>query len=229
MNRIVKIVMLLAMTISCETDVIAQSTLLSAIRGEVPERDSTNIEYSRKAMNESEIKFLKERAAMKVAMLNDYIKFMADKSDTEKNRLTYRKMALGLFIAGGGSYIKNGMEVDGVVMEVTSTNRSKPRRRLMRDYFTGLINLKYQQVEIRSTDVAKIKVSDLKEIGDGLYECTCYFDQYFRGKRGDGNDYIDLTRKKVTCRIRKWQTPEGDEYEVLLGDVTALSTKRLYE
>ena len=174
---------------------------------------------------------LKRRAAEKVGMMNDYIQFMADKKKSLSSRKIYKDKALNLFIGLGDAYEEDGRMKKGVVMETTSLYRKTPLRRLMRDYFTGLMNLKYTQVDIESTEAAGMKVSNLKKIAeteDGtVYECTCYFDQAFIGYIDGVPKYKDITRKKVTCRIIAEDTVEGEEYTVMLGDVTALDTKRL--
>ncbi len=174
---------------------------------------------------------LKRRVAEKVGMMNDYIQFMADKKKTLNTRKIYKDKALNLFIGLGNAYEEDGRPKDGVVMETTSLYRKTPLRRLMRDYFTGLMNLKYTQVDIESTEAASMKVSNLKKIAeteDGtVYECTCYFDQAFIGYIDGVPQYKDITRKKVTCRIIAEDTVEGEEYTVMLGDVSAIDTKRL--
>lgn len=174
---------------------------------------------------------LKRRAAEKVGMMNDYIQFMADKKKSLSSRKIYKDKALNLFIGLGNAYEEDGLTKKGVVMETTSLYRKTPLRRLMRDYFTGLMNLKYTKVDIESTEAAGMKVSNLKKIAeteDGtIYECTCYFDQAFIGYIDGVPQYKDITRKKVTCRIIAEDTVEGEEYTVMLGDVTALDTKRL--
>lgn len=183
--------------------------------------------------NMSKNEDLKRRAAECVAQMNDYIQFMSDKSKALKTRGVYRSEALNLFIAQGEAYEEettdefgNSQKIhkDGAMMEITSKFRRKPTHRLIKDYFTSLMNLRYSKVDIQSTDVAEIEVSNLKKVGDGHYTCTCYFEQAFCGYRDGRPVYKDITRKKVECHIFVLDTEEGEMYVVRLGDVTALET-----
>lgn len=112
-------------------------------------------------------------------------------------------------------------------MEVTSVNNTRPRAKLMRVYFNGLVNLTYQKVSIQSTEVSSIKVSNLQKVDNNLYVCTCYFDQVFIGYRDGIPIYKDMTRKKVKCYVEVQDAEDGLEYVVLLGDVHAIDTKRI--
>lgn len=175
----------------------------------------------------------KIRAAEKVALLCDYIEFIANPKKEYKERDEYKTMALNLFINKGNEYEEDGIYKKGVIMEVTSVWRKKPSQRLMKDYFTGLMNMRYSEVIIESTDVANITVSRLQQTeDDDMYVCTCYFEQAFCGIRDGKPVYKDITRKKVKCYVLKEivlddQGDEQVEYIVMLGDVTAMETKRI--
>lgn len=177
---------------------------------------------------------LKLRAAECVAQMNDYIQFMADPQKALKTRGVYRSEALNLFIAQGEAYEEETTDEfgrtqtihkEGVMMEITSKFRRRPTHRLIKDYFTALMNLRYSRVDIQSTDIGAIEVSNLKKVEDGHYTCTCYFEQAFCGYRDGRPVYKDITRKKVECHIFEIETIEGVMYIVRLGDVTALETR----
>lgn len=170
---------------------------------------------------------IKRRAAERVAQMNDYISFMADKSNDLETRQYNKKQALNLFAGRGYDYEENGIHKEGVRMEVTSVNNTRPRAKLMRVYFNGLVNLTYQKVSIQSTEVSSIKVSNLQKVDNNLYVCTCYFDQVFIGYRDGIPIYKDITRKKVKCYVEVQDAEDGLEYVVLLGDVHAIDTKRI--
>ena len=170
---------------------------------------------------------INRRAAERVAQMNDYISFMADKSNDLETRQYNKKQALNLFAGRGYDYEENGIHKEGVRMEVTSVNNTRPRAKLMRVYFNGLVNLTYQKVSIQSTEVSSIKVSNLQKVDNNLYVCTCYFDQVFIGYRDGIPVYKDITRKKVKCYVEVQDAEDGLEYVVLLGDVHAIDTKRI--
>lgn len=175
---------------------------------------------------------LKRRAAEKVGQLCDYIEFLANPQNEYKTRNYYKTKALNLFINKGEEYEEDGIYKKGVLMEVTSIWRKKPSQRLMKDYFTGLMNMRYSKVVIESTEVSNIEVSRLQQIDDDTYVCTCYFEQAFCGYRDGIPVYKDITRKKVKCYVVKEvilddQGGEQHEYMVMLGDVTALETRRV--
>lgn len=170
---------------------------------------------------------IKHTAAQRVAQMNDYISFMADKSNDMEIRQYYKKQALKLFVGRGYGYEENGVNKEGVRMEITSVNNTRPRSKLMRAYFNGLINLTYSKVSIQSTELASIKVSNLQKVDNNMYVCTCYFAQVFIGYRDGRAVYKDITRKKVKCYIEVQDVEDGpQEYVVLLGDVHAIDTKR---
>ena len=170
---------------------------------------------------------IKRTAAQRVAQMNDYISFMADKSNDMETRQYYKKQALNLFAGRGYNYEENGVNKEGVRMEITSVNNTRHRSKLMRVYFNGLMNLTYQKVSIQSTELASIKVSNLQKVDNNMYVCTCYFDQVFVGYRDGRPVYKDITRKKVKCYIEVQDVEGGpQEYVVLLGDVQAIDTKR---
>lgn len=170
---------------------------------------------------------IKRRAAEKVGLMNDYISYMANKKKSPKTRIYYKTKALRLFAGGGDSYEENGIQKEGVQMEVTSINRKTKSRRLMKTYFQSLIKLNYNDVQITSTDVADIKVSQLQRIGENLYVCTCYFEQAFIGYMDGRPVYKDITHKHVKCYVYAEETESGTEFMVLLGDVTADQTRKL--
>lgn len=182
------------------------------------------------AYTDQELKaIMEQRIQHKVAQMNDNISFMADKSKDLETRNYYREMALNLFIEKGEPFEDvGGIMNSGVKMETTSVYRKKPSRRLMKDYFTGLINLRYSKVDVQSTEARRIEVSDLEKIDDeGNYVATAYFEQIFVAYRDGRIVYKDKTRKKVKVYVFAEETIDGTEFIVRLGDVTALETSKI--
>ena len=171
---------------------------------------------------------MKIRCAEKVWQMCDHIEYMANPQNKVENRRYHRKVALKLFIGQGNEYEEDGRVRDGVTMEVTSVNRGKPKSSLMKDYFSNLINrLNYSKVVMQTTDVTHMKVSELQPYDENTYVCTVYFVQSFLGYRDGRPVYGDTTHKRIKCYVKIEQTEQGEEYIVLLGDVTATDTQRL--
>ena len=170
---------------------------------------------------------LKTRAKEKVGQFCDYVSFIASKKKNLKTRLYYVDKAKNLFLNRGKAlFDEDGSMVrDSVIMQVTSLKAKKPRNVYLNKYLPNLANLMYPQVEVTSTDVAEMKVSNLHKIGDGLYTCTVYFYQYFVGKADNRVVYKDKTNKRVQCYIIEEETEDGLEYVVLLGDIYAGTTE----
>ena len=187
---------------------------------------------SASAQDYNEEKLFQQRAKERVKLMNDYVSFMADKSKSQETRYYYRKKALPLFIGKGYEYEENGVTKQGVMMQTTSVNRpGVVTNTLLRDYFSRLVNLIYSKVNITSTEIAGMKVSDLKKVDSydnkTLYMCTCQYVQYFRGEYGDGYVYADKTTKRIVCYVEVEETEDGQEFMIKLGDVEAISTERL--
>lgn len=187
--------------------------------------------FAQSDINENVERVIKMRVEEKARQLTDYINFIADPVNNYKERTYYKEKALNLFIGKGDSYELDGVYNKGVIMQVTSVYRSKPSIRLMRDYFSGLLNMRYSRVDVSATEFG-FKVSNLKQTDDDTYVCTCVFEQEFCGWRDGIPVYRDITRKEIKCHIIKElvEGEDGDimaEFIVLLGDVTALETRRI--
>ena len=201
-------------------------------------------------LSQEQIEKMERRVAEKVALLGRYItniaykyKDMTNEEQIQKKEY-YRKSALNLFINRGDEYdvitttkkkLDNGeiktekdtIHKKGAIMEVTSLkDPDNPSRNTVKTYLKGLMNLKYYQVEIKTTDWWNMRVTKPKKIANNLYFCTCYFKQEFHGESREGWDYIDVTCKRVDCYIYVLETEEGLEYQIMLGDVRALETRR---
>lgn len=170
---------------------------------------------------------IRQHAQQKVAQLSDYISFMADKSKDLETRNHYKKRALDLFIQKGEPFEEEGIHNTGVIMETTSVYRKKPSRRPIKSYLTGLVNLRYSKVDIQSTKVHEIEISDLQKVDDNKYVCTAYFEQTFVGYRDGTPLYKDRTRKKVKVYILAEEIIDGEKFIVLLGDVTAIENSSI--
>lgn len=166
------------------------------------------------------------RVPEKVAQLLDDIEIIANPENSKDVRTRFKGKAVRLFIANCEPYEEEGIQKKGVEMEITSIYRTKPRHRLMKDYFTGLMNLRYSKVEIKSSKIHDIQVSELRQIDENTFVCTAVFVQVFVGFKDGKPVYTDRTKKSVKCYVYREDTMDGYEYIVKLGDTKALETKR---
>lgn len=197
--------------------------------------------------SEHDIEVLKQHAKEKVKQLNDYVSYMADPKEKERNRYFSKEQAQKLFINDCNRFkeiveYKDGTKEEiwreGVTMEVASLRRKEPRPRPMKEYFRGLINMTYKSVIIETTDIADMRVSKLQpygrdENGEMMYVCTVHFEQVFHGITPEGRKYEDITRKWVVCYVQVDKVLDEEtgetypEYMVDLGDVHVESIERL--
>ena len=112
-------------------------------------------------------------------------------------------------------------------MQVTSKNRKSVRTIYIRDYFQNLIKglRSYTDVKIEATEIADIKVSELRQVDTNLWVCTCQYDQTYEGIRDGRLVYRDITTKRIKCYLTAEDTEEGWEYIIKLGDIYAIETK----
>lgn len=180
-----------------------------------------------------------ERAREEVGQFTSYLEDIANKTIDRKIRLYYKDVALKLFVGEGKAWVEEILNSEGtqvvdrinrkaVTMGVTSLRNPKPRLKPMADYLLGLAEIRYNSVTIQTTDWHDMRVSEVRKVGDGKYECTVYFEQVFKSKGRDNiPGYSDRTKKKVTCYIDLVHTDDGLEILVQLGDVTAYETRKV--
>lgn len=188
------------------------------------------------SLSEEEVVQAKKRAAEKVGIFTSYIKHIGEKNESLEYRLYYCKEALNLFVGKGDSYTETYYEDstprvvkrEGVQMQVTSLRDKSKKTYLLKKYLNNLANLRYSKVEIETTEVAHMKISNLYKVGDNTYKCTCFFKQAFIGYKDGKPVYKDITEKKVDCYIFVEDIFGGaTEHMVQLGDVTALETQSM--
>ena len=172
-------------------------------------------------------KMIQILVAKKVSQMCDYIELMANPENGYDIRNMYKEKAMRLFVANCEPYEEEGIQRKGVEMEITSTLRKKTRRHLMKDYFTGLMNMRYSKVQIKSSDIYDIQLSDLMKIDDNTFVCTAAFIQVFIGYRDGRPIYSDRTKKSVKCYVYKDEMIDGYEYIFKLGDTKALEIIKL--
>lgn len=170
-----------------------------------------------------------------VGLLNHYIAQMAKKTNSFNVRDEIRKDdALPLFIKKCEPYNEyhNGKVIHnkGVKMQIQSKNDKKPINRLMKEYFVNLINLRYKDVIIKSTEYWRIHCTDpilveKKDENNITYKVLATFDQYFEGIRNDSKQKGgEIVNKTIECYINRntildTNFKKSYEYEIQLGNV----------
>lgn len=182
----------------------------------------------------------KQYAARRVYDLNKHISYMADRGNSYASRDFHREVALTLFINDGKPYELYGIQRDsGAVMQLSSTNTKNIRTKSVREYLGHLIAQTTRiRTDITSSEVADMKISDLKHIYGDMYECTVQYVQTYVA-HGDRYHRVyypgDITTKSIKCYVEKtWDidTDTGQKqykYLILLGDTKCDTTEPLTE
>lgn len=195
-------------------------------------------------MTEADKQALQKRVKDKVEEFQNYTSDIASKELLPKNRLAAIKSALTLFIGEGEPYTLTSETIDrrtgepretiarkkGVRMQLSSVNRDWISSKLTKDYLSALYqqSLRPGDVKIKSSDA--VRVDNIHKVGEGRYEAMAYFCQeYIRYNDNGTVSYGDVTRKKVKVHIIAKEVPlVGTIFEVKLGDVYVVSTRRLW-
>ena len=87
-------------------------------------------------------------------------------------------------------------------------------------------------MKITNTEVAEMKLSNLKKVDDNMYVCTCQFVMVFEGRTDRNFVYKDKTTKRIKCFVRVDEVVDEDgekslEFMVRLSDTQCISTERL--
>lgn len=163
---------------------------------------------------------LRNRICMRLCQLDDYLTFIADKSNDIGTRQYYKKQALNMFAGHGYDYEDNGIQKDGIRINIHSKKQIRNRSMYLRTYLNGVLNFTYKKVLIQLPS----KVSGIQKIDDKHYVCVCH---YTHIEQNDSvHTCIDFFgQKKVKCYIEVENIENGVEYTVLLGDIYAIETK----
>ncbi len=172
-----------------------------------------------------------------VAQLNDYIVLMSDPSKTVNVRNAYRSKALDFFIGKGNPYedcifAENGqvqkLQNNGVTIEITTKFRRRPVRRLVKDFLTSIIAMRYKPVEVVGVEmISEIEESTFLKISDDFYVVSGWTEQAFNGYKEGNPVYKDISRKKKSIYFRVLNTEEGEIINPLLGDVIAIEQEKV--
>jgi len=189
-------------------------------------------------LSPADYKQMDRNVRITVDLLNNNIRNMADRE--KKNRERYKRSAEDLFIGkclqfpeiikdSSGRIIKI-ITNRGVTMELATLYKQRKYTRLMREYFTNVLNFKYETVHIAFSDIADMKMSrpnyiGTDEDGNDMYECTVTYIQYFKGITKENIICEDLTTKTIKVQVTEYFEPNFATgqlepcYQVLLGNV----------
>jgi hypothetical protein len=181
-------------------------------------------------LTEAEKTDLKEEAIIKLKTFMNYITIIGGKGnkdgqpvyDEETKNIAVR-MALNLF-------------KDDAMMEVSSYNRKQSKFYTLERYLYRLKDsLNYNQVNISfKTQALYFNENNLMKVPDAkeeTYVATITVIQVFEATRSvEGNvvvQYMDEAKKNVEIIIKKKEDWIGQEWKIILGDVSVTETKKL--
>lgn len=185
--------------------------------------------YATTSFSQESEQILQRRLAEKVSILNDYISLMVDSKKDRDTRNYYKKQALNLFIGKGYEFeIGDGIKNDGAMIEITSPMSRKTRRKLLRAYLAGLINMSYSpNIAIEAVTYVYPNVSSLMPINDSTFICTCELRKYPESDSATKSVCTIRDRKLVKVIIKKEDIDrfEGGSIEmpILLCDIFAIT------
>lgn len=162
--------------------------------------------------------YLMSRAREVVFMLNDYVSFMTGRDITMKERQEYKKLALRLFLGGGGEYLVNGQKHSAVQVEITNITASGQQRKIRnatKVWLERMLHLssKGRRIVVAIDSVAIFAiVGEPKQISDSLFEVMYRF-------RPDLLDEKILCVESDTVKVI-WEPRLCEEIpSVLIGDI----------
>lgn len=160
--------------------------------------------------------------------LRDYIEYMSNPQQKVNNRRFYRTAALNLFVGQGNSYEKDGLISDGVTVSVYSANGSSCKKFLVKQFLSNLIKrMDHPKYTVIGEDIYSLNVCEFRPLSNDLYVSDVYVSlTTCCGSRDGRTEYKDITRKHLKWYVKVEQTEDGDEYEVLLGDIIIMEKER---
>jgi hypothetical protein len=162
-------------------------------------------------LSPAELEDFKVSVENKINELQNSIKIIGNKQESDETRNKAVKLALKLFIP------KATMQI--------SSKSGAPKSYLMEDYFFRLMSLPYTKVEINFYDLAYI--SNFYKGEDGNYHATATIFQEFKGYNGDNVAYTDRTSKTIDILLEyvEDQFFKIKRWIVKLGNIKVLETR----
>ncbi len=189
-------------------------------------------------LTENQRKEMEVRIKQKLETFLDYLAYVASKDKEAQDDAI--KSTLALFIGKGYPYEMPDLygvmtRYEGVKMQTASIRKNRKGSyykvvkdpELLRDYLQRLKGMPYSRVTIEQ--VGAIRVDNIYKTGDGRYQATAHFCQDFAGYRDGKIAYHDRTTKSIKIYINLIDvdgSPEGQTWQVLLGDMKVESISR---
>ena len=163
------------------------------------------------SLSDSEIKVFVKRTQQKVEEFQEFMKIIADKTESRERRNLAEQEALKLFYKGA-------------VIEITSTDNQKSIKTI-RDYLYKLKILPYIQVNIEYYDVAY--VTTFTKGDDGKYYATATIFQKITGFDNDNMQYTKHLKKELEIILENVEDEFYGEsrWKIFLGDIKATEVR----
>lgn len=195
----------LSLLLFCSLGVVAQKKGVDLV--DIKEYTDPDIRIVHPELTQEDLQQFKISTEEKVTELQEYITRIGDKKTTDEDYKKTLKLAVALF-------------TNEASFQVSSVNRKKIAiYRPIKDYFTHLRSLQYDQVKISFYDLAFI--GDFEQGTDGIYYATAIIFQEFEGKTKETIRYKDRTKKKISVKLEYLQNQITKKWHwaILFDDV----------
>ena len=160
----------------------------------------------------------------KINLLENYLSTIGNPNIGVEVRKYYVSKVLSLFVNNGSSYTMDGYVVKGAQIETLNKYRSRPTKRLVKDYINGLLNSRYEIINVEDATFAIVKSEKLKfDKNCGKYIAKAVINQAFKGFIDGKAFYEDITNKTIQFYLDKEYVESLKQipYIVLLVDIQA--------
>lgn len=174
------------------------------------------IPLSSMSQNKNTSEQIMQRATEQISEFYNYWDFLKDRNMSLSQKEPYYKATLSLFVGEGEAYMEDGVQKQGITIEITSAKVQTKRCMLLKAYLKRIMKGVYEPIVIKSVGIPdKIDIATLRQIDKDLYVCIGYKTRLFAG----GSEETDTDGEAIKLYLRKI---EGI-YVPLLGDLKAVS------
>lgn len=145
----------------------------------------------------------------------NYLGSLGDKNMAPQQKEYYYKAALSLFVGEGEAYAVNGVQKQGVTVEIVSAKTLMKKSMLLKAYLKKIMEGIYEPIAFNQENMSvEVDITTLQQIDKDLFVCVgdvtpfCVVDgkSYYKDKRA-----VYFYLKKI-----------GEEYFPLLTDLTII-------